>query len=283
MLRGIILNDKTSGANNVNDMLDTAISWVMSMGLKILIIIAVVFVSFKVINYIANKIQKQGDNGRYDKTLMRTLAYIFRIGCKILIGVIILGNIGVEASSLTALLASFGIGIGLAINGALSNLAGGVIIIVSRIFKVDDFIETQGVSGTVEDIRILCTRIVTPDNKVIYIPNGSLIGGNIINYSEKGTRRADFTFSIAYENNFEKAKSIIMDICNAHELILQDPAPFVRVGEHAASSINIVTRVWVKCENYWDVRFDIIEAVKTAFNENDITIPFNQLDINVKY
>jgi small conductance mechanosensitive channel len=146
---------------------------------------------------------------------------------------------------------------------------------------VDDFIEAQGYSGTVEDIRITRTRIRTGDNKVVYLPNGALSGGSIVNYSEKDIRRVDNSFSIAYSNDFEKAKAIITRICNEHDLILKDPAITVRVSAHSASSIDIVTRVWVKSSNYWTVHFDLLESVKTAFDKEGIEIPFNQLDVHV--
>ena len=171
---------------------------------------------------------------------------------------------------------------GLALNGALSNLAGGVLIILTRPFRVDDFIDAQGYSGTVEDIHITCTKLRTPDNKVVYVPNGALSSGTIVNYSEKDTRRVDFTFSIGYGDDFEKAKNTVMNILSSHELVLDDPAPMVRVSEHGASSINLVARGWVKSSDYWTVNFDVIEAVKAAFDKEGIEIPFNQLDVHVK-
>jgi small conductance mechanosensitive channel len=201
---------------------------------------------------------------------------------KIVITICLVGYVGIDTSGLAALVTSFGVCIGLAVNGAVANLAGGVVIILTRPFKVDDFIEAQGYSGTVEDIRITCTRIRTGDNKVVYVPNGALSAGTIVNYSEKETRRVDFTFSIGYGDDFEKAKKIITDICMAHELVLKEEPILVRVSEHGASSINIVARVWVNSGDYWTVNFDIIEAVKTAFDKEGIEIPYNQIDVHVK-
>ncbi|MBQ7333395.1 MAG: mechanosensitive ion channel, partial [Clostridia bacterium] len=178
--------------------------------------------------------------------------------------------------------ASLGVCAGLAVNGALSNLAGGVLIILTRPFRVDDYIEAQGHSGTVEDIHITCTKLRTTDNKVVYLPNGSLSSGSIVNYSEKDTRRVDFTFSIGYSDDFEKAKGIIMGILESHELTLKDPAPMVRVSGHGESSIDITARAWVMSADYWTVNFDVLEAVKTAFDKEGIEIPFNQLDVHVK-
>jgi small conductance mechanosensitive channel len=268
--------------NTVAKITDTILNWCLNTGIKVLIALVVLFISFRIVTVISRKIAKKGDKDKYDKTVMKTLAYLFNIGLKVVIAICLVGYVGIDTSGLTALVASFGVCIGLAVNGALSNVAGGVLIIVTRPFKIDDFIEAQGVSGTVEDIHMVCTKLRTPDNKVVYLPNGALSSGNIINYSEKDTRRVDFTFSIAYDADFEKAKAIVLDLLVNHELTLDDPAPFVRVSEHGASSINITARAWVKSADYWTVNFDTIEAVKKAFDENGIEIPFDQLDVHVK-
>lgn len=262
--------------------LDTLVSWCLNTGMRVLIALVLLCVSFRIITVIARKIEKKGNTDKFDKTVMRTIAYIVNIGAKVVVAVCLVGYVGIDTSGITALIASLGVGIGLAVNGALANLAGGVLIIVTRPFRIDDYIEAQGVSGTVEDIHMVCTKLRTPDNKVIYVPNGSLANGNIINYSEKPQRRVDFDFFISYENDFNAAKSIIMDICSSHELVLDDPAPFVRVAEHAESGIKITARVWTKNEDYWTVNFDILESVKQAFDENGIEIPYNQLDVRLK-
>ena len=262
--------------------LDTILSWTLNTGVKVIIALVILIVSCKIINYIGKKIEKSPEKGKMDKTIAKVLAYIFKLGMKIVVAICLVGYVGIDTSGLAALVTSFGVCIGLAVNGAVANLAGGVVIILTRPFKVDDFIEAQGYSGTVEDIHITCTRLRTADNKVIYVPNGALSSGTIVNYSEKDTRRVDFTFSIGYGDDFEKAKKIITDICTAHELVLKDNPVFVRVSEHGASSINIVARVWVNSADYWTVNFDIIEAVKTAFDREGIEIPYNQLDVHVK-
>lgn len=266
----------------LNNLLNTVINWVTTAGLRLVIALVLMFVSFKIVNAIARKINKSGEKGKLDKTLARTFAYIFKLAMKCLIAICLIGFVGIDTSGLAALVVSLGACIGLALNGALSNLAGGILIIITRPFRVDDFIEAQGHSGTVEDIHITATKLRTPDNKVVFIPNGPLSSGTIVNYSVKDTRRVDFTFSIGYGDDFEKAKAIVMDICTSHALVLDDPAPFVRVSSHGASSIDIVTRVWVKSDDYWTVNFDILEAVKAAFDKEGIEIPFNQLDVHVK-
>lgn len=260
----------------------TVLSWCLNTGIKILIAIVILLVTFKIINSISRRIEKRGEGGKFDKTVMRTIAYIFRIGLKVAIVICLVAYLGIDTSGLTALVASFGVCIGLAVNGALSNVAGGVLILVTRPFKIDDYIEAQGVSGTVEDIHMVCTKLRTPDNKVIYLPNGALSSGNIINYSEKDLRRVDFTFSISYSADFDKAKAIITDILTSHELTLDEPESMVRMSSHSASSIDITARVWVNSADYWTVNFDVLEAVKAAFDKNGIEIPFNQLDVHVK-
>ena len=266
----------------LSTLLNTVINWSMTAGIRIIIGLLILFISFKIVNAVARKINKSGESGRLDKTLARTFAYVFKIAMKCLIAICIIGFVGIDTSGLAALVVSFGACIGLALNGALSNLAGGILIIVTRPFRVDDFIEAQGHSGTVEDIHITTTKIRTPDNKVVYIPNGPLSADTIVNYSVKDKRRVDFTFSIGYSDDYEKAKKIVMDILTSHELTLDDPAPMVRVSAHGASSIDLVARVWVKSNDYWTVNFDILEAVKTAFDKEGIEIPFNQLDVHVK-
>ena len=266
----------------LNDILNLLINWTMTSGIRILIAILLWFVSFKIVDSISRKIKKSGENGKLDKTLARTFAYIFKIAMKCLIAICLIGFVGIDTSGLAALVVSLGACIGLALNGALSNLAGGILIIVTRPFRVDDFIEAQGYSGTVEDIHVTTTKIRTPDNKVVYIPNGPLSSDTIVNYSVKDTRRVDFTFSIGYGDDFEKAKRIVMDICTSHALVLKDPEPMVRMSSHADSSIKLTARAWVKSADYWTVNFDILEAVKAAFDKEGIEIPFNQLDVHVK-
>lgn len=260
------------------------LSWATNTGVKILIALILLLVTFRLTTVLTRKLEKKLLSGKHkvDKTLTSTLMYVLRIVIKVLVVICLIGYLGIDTSGLTALVASLGVCFGLAVNGAVSNIAGGVLILITRPFRIDDFIEASGHSGTVEDIHITHTRIRTGDNKVIYIPNGTLSSDTITNYSIKDVRRVDLTFSIAYSNDFEKAKKIIADLCQAHALVLKDPAPFVRVSEHSASSINLVTRVWTKQEDFWTVHFDLLESVKTAFDQNGIEIPFEQLDVHVK-
>ena len=270
---------------NWSAVLDTVLSWCLNTGIKILISLLILLISFRVINVIAKRILKKAQsNERFDKTLVKTLTYVGKVAAKIVVAICIVGYLGIDTSGLTALVTSLGVCAGLAVNGALSNLAGGVLIIFTRPFKVDDYIEVEAsdIAGTVEEIRIVSTKLCTPDNKVIYVPNGTLSNSNIINYSEKPTRRVDFSFSVAYESDFEKAKELILALLSSHELTLDTPAPVVRVSGHGDSSVDITARVWVNSEDYWTVKWDILEASKKMFDANNIEIPYNKLDVNVK-
>lgn len=265
-----------------NAIINSIVNWATSTGVKVVIALVLLFISFKIINRLAKRFTKRFEKRKIDKTIARTIVYVFKLGMKIIVAICLVGYVGIETSGITALVTSLGVCVGLAVNGALSNLAGGVMIIITRPFKIDDYIEALGYSGTVEEIRITQTKLRTPDNKVVYMPNGSLSSAEIVNYSEKDVRRLDNTFSIAYNCDFEKAKQILTNICMEHELVLKDPAPFVRVSKHGSSSIDIVTRVWTKSEDYWTVNFDLLEKVKTEFDANGIEIPFEQLDVNIK-
>ena len=266
----------------LDNLLNTVVTWATTTGIRIIIALIILLISFKIVKVICRKIEKAGEKKNADKTVMKTASYAIGIVLRVVILVCLIGYLGIDTSAITALIASFGVCIGLAVNGALSNLAGGVLILLTRPFRVDDFIEAQGISGVVADIHITNTKIITGDNKVVYVPNGALANGNIINYSEKETRRVDLEFSIAYSADSEKAKAIIADIFAKHELILKDPAPFVRMSAHGASAIQIKARAWTKNSDYWTVFFDVTEAVKAEFDKNGIEIPFDQLDVHIK-
>lgn len=265
----------------------TVQNWLTTTGIRVVISIVIMIVSFSLINWLGKKIAKRADkkvesNKKIDKTIYRTLSYVAKVGLKVLVVIALIGYVGIDTSAITALIASLGVGVGLAINGTLSNFAGGILILITRPFKDDDYIDACGYSGTVEDIRICHTKLRTTDNKVVYLPNGKLSTSEIVNYTEKDLRRVDLTFSISYSDDFEKAKKVIEDVWNQNELILKDPAPSVRVSAQSASSIDLTAKVWCKNEDYWTVNFDMLEQVKTAFDQNGIQIPFNQLDVHIK-
>lgn len=257
------------------------LSWLATEGIKIVIAIAILVVSFVVINWIVRLVKKWCIKTNFDATLGKVLRHLIAWTLKISVVVALLGYLGIDTAGIAALVASLGLGIGLAVQGSLANIAGGVLLIVLRPLRVGDFIEAQGVSGTVEDISIFYTYITTPDNKEIVVPNGALANGNIINYSKKDIRRVDEVFSISYSADFARAQQIITEICQAHALVLQDNGITCRMSAHSASSIDITTRVWVNSADYWTVHFDLLEQVKAKFDEAGIEIPFTQIDVHV--
>lgn len=263
-------------------LLQTVLNWLSTEGVKLLIGLVVLFVVFKIINIIAKKFKKTMLAKNRDKTITMVVYSIIRKGLKIIAFLAFLGYVGIDTAGIGTIIASAGVAVGLALQGSLSNLAGGIVILLMRPFKIGDYISAQGESGTVEEIKLFYSYLITPDNKVVMIPNGVLANGSIINYSTKELRRVDFEFSISYDEDFEKAKKVIWDVIGSIENILTDPAPFVRVVSHGESTINIVTRVWTKNENYWDVYFDMMESIKQSFDNAKIEIPFNQLDVHIK-
>ncbi|MGL5125892.1 MAG: mechanosensitive ion channel family protein [Fusobacteriaceae bacterium] len=190
--------------------------------------------------------------------------------------------LGIQTASLLALLGSIGIGVGLALKGSLSDLAGGIQILVSRNFTKGDFITTCGVEGIVQKISFLYTVLYTPDNKYIVIPNGKLSSEVIINVGTNKERRVDCIFSVAYDTCIDKTKEVLEDIAKNHELILQDKEIFVRLGKHSASSLDFTVRVWTKKENFRDVTFDLQELVKKRFDKEGIEIPYTKIDVYQK-
>lgn len=201
---------------------------------------------------------------------------------KVLLAVTVVSILGVATSSFVAVLASAGLAVGLALQGSLSNIAGGVLILSTKPFSVGDYIEVDKYSGTVQAIKIFQTEIVTSDNKVIFIPNGTLSNSVIVNYSKKTTRRVEMKFGTSYEANSSEVISVIKDVINRQPLVLKEPEPFVRMSEHGDNAIIYTVRVWVNSQDYWEVYYNIIEEVKKRFDEKDISIPYPQIDVHMK-
>ena len=255
---------------------------VVSTIIKVVGGLLVLWLLFKIINVVSKKIEKRLDkNPKIDVTVASFVMPLLRKVLKFFVVVCYIGFIGIETSSIAAAVTSAGLAIGLAMQGSLSNFAGGFIILLMRPFNVGDYIETCGESGTVESIQIFYTTLVTPDNKVIKIPNGQVASSTITDYSIKPIRRVDLTFSIAYENDFNKAKDLISKCVEKTGLALKDKDVFINVSSHSSSSIDIVTRVWVKSDDYWTLHFKLLEDVKASFDANGIEIPYSKVDVNV--
>ncbi|MCM1438600.1 MAG: mechanosensitive ion channel [Roseburia sp.] len=261
---------------------DKIAGWLTNSGIKIVIAILLLVVSFIIINAVTKAVYKRLQKKNADVTLSRVGTNAARIILKVLVLVCLIGYLGIETASISAVIASVGVGISLAVQGTLSNFAGGVIIIVMRPFKIGDYITSNGQEGTVEDIKLFYTHIVTNDNKAVVIPNGALANNVIVNASAKDTRRVDLVMQVAYGSDVTLVKELIRKVCAENELVFKDPAPFVELSNMNESSLDFTVRVWCNRPDYWTVNFALIENIKKALDENGIEIPFRQLDVHVK-
>jgi small conductance mechanosensitive channel len=216
-----------------------------------------------------------------DETLVSFVGSLSHVALLAFVIIAALNQLGIQTASFIAVLAAAGLAIGLALQGSLANFAAGVLMIIFKPFKVDDYIEGAGVAGTVEEIQIFSTQLKTPDNKTIIVPNSKIMGDNITNYSMKGTRRVDFVFGIGYEDDIDNARQVIERIINQDERVLKDPAPMVAVSELADSSVNFAVRAWTNGGDYWPFYYDTTEKVKKQFDAEGISIPFPQRDVHV--
>jgi small conductance mechanosensitive channel len=217
-----------------------------------------------------------------DQSLVPFLKSLTNIVLKALVAITVMGMIGIQMTSFVAILGAAGLAVGLALSGTLQNFAGGVIILILKPFKIGDFIEAQGYTGTVKEITIFSTMLNTPDKKLVIIPNGPLSTGALTNFSAEPLRRVDWTFGIAYGDDVEDFKRAMNDFIAADTRILKDPAPFMGLSELADSSVNFAVRVWVDGPEYWNVYFEMNEKVYTKFADYKLNIPFPQMDIHVQ-
>jgi len=225
--------------------------------------------------------KKMMERAGIDQTLVEFAESVVYIGLMAAVILAALNALGVETTSMIAILGAAGLAVGLALQGTLANVGAAVLIILFRPFKVGDMVTAGGETGTVAEINLFSTTLSPVDNRTIIIPNGTIIGSTIVNFSAKETRRVDLTFGIGYGDDLKLAKETLYAIVNADERILQDPVPFVAVSELGESSVNFVVRSWVKSDLYWDVYFDTIEKVKLTFDEKGITIPYPQMDVHL--
>lgn len=280
-LQAAAASEGTAAAlDKVQNLIQQLTDWGISTGKQIISAIIIFLIGRLLISIVNKLVAKLLARRHVDAGVQTFVKSFVNIMLTILLIVAIISKLGVDTTSFAALLASAGVAIGMALSGNLQNFAGGLIILLLRPFKVGDFIECQGVSGTVKEIQIFHTILTSPDNKVIYVPNGSLSSGTVINYSREATRRVDWTFCVEYGEDYEKVENVINKLIAADERILNTPAPFVNLIALADSSVNVVVRVWVKSENYWDVFFSMNKAVYATFNKEGIKFPFPQLTVH---
>ncbi len=254
-------------------------TYVIPWGLNILFAVIIFIVGKWLVGVITRLVKKLMTKAHMDNILVNFIGSIISSVLLLFVVIAALDQLGVNTTSLIALIGAAGLAIGLALQGSLQNLASGVMLIVFRPFKDGDFVEAGGTMGVVEQIGIFTTQMRTGDNKEVIVPNGQIFGGTITNYSKRETRRVDMVFGIGYGDDIRKAKEVITSIIEADERILKDPAPLIAVGELADSSVNFNVRPWVNSGDYWGVYFDLNEKIKNAFDDNGISIPFPQMDV----
>jgi small conductance mechanosensitive channel len=249
--------------------------------INIVMAIVIYIIGQFVVGILINGFGKVMARSKYDDMLMDFVKAILKTVLMLFVIVTSLNQMGVNTTSLVAILGAAGLAIGLSLQGSLQNFAAGVMLLVFKPFKAGDFIEAGGATGVVKGISIFTTIMTTADNKQIIVPNGGIYAGNITNYSAKQTRRVDMVVGIGYDSDLKKAKEILKEMVAGDDRILKDPAPTVAVAELAESSVNFVVRPWVASGDYWGVKFDFNEAVKLRFDAEGISIPFPQMDVHV--
>lgn len=259
---------------NVQKWIDAGFELLIFYTPKLIAAILIWIVGSWAIKMIVKGIGKALDRGSHDISLKKFLMNLTEWVLKIVLIIVVLGTVGIETTSFAAILAAAGLAIGLALQGSLANFAGGVLIMIFKPIKVGDFIEAQGEAGTVKEIQIFTTKLTSPDNKEITIPNGKLSNDNIVNYSAMELRRIDMKFGVGYDSDIKQTKDLLMGQLTNHPLVLEDPAPLVRLAELADSSLNFNVRPWVKNSDYWGVYYDLTESIKDALDAAGIDIPY---------
>lgn len=275
-----IVTENTKDLNKIETLLQRLLDWSLDAGGRLLAAVVIFIIGRFLIRFINKMVARLLIRRHVDASVQSFVRSLVNILLMVLLIVAIISKLGIETTSFAALLASAGVAVGMALSGNLQNFAGGLIILLFRPYKVGDWIECQGVSGAVKAIQIFHTILTTADNKVVFIPNGSLSSGTIINYSTEDTRRIDWVVGVEYGENFDKVEATVKRILNEDSRILQQPAPYVALNALDASSVNILIRVWVKNSDYWGVYYDVQKHVYEVFNRENIGFPFPQLTIH---
>jgi small conductance mechanosensitive channel len=276
---------------NTDSLPDLGIDWAevwtmiqttgVDLGINLVTAVVIFFVGKWIVNLFVKGLMKAMQKGDMDITLRRFVANLARMLLMLFVIIAAIHQLGIQTASLIALLGAAGLAVGLALQGSLSNFAAGVLIVLFRPYKVGDWIEGGGVSGSVEEVQILTTVLKTGDNKRVIIPNSQIMGTTITNYSANETRRVDLVVGVSYSDDLDKVRKELEGLVAADDRILDDPAVTIAVSELADSSVNFVLRPWVKTADYWGVYFDLTEAIKKRFDEVGISIPFPQQDVHI--
>lgn len=255
--------------------------WILEEGLKLVIGLVLLFIIFKVVDIAIKRIDKKlrKRKKQIDETIIRVSLSFLKNGLKILLFICFLGYVGIETTSIAAAITSIGLAIGLALQGSLSNFAGGVIILIMRPYKIGDYIECNGMSGTVEDIKTFYTYLITIDNKVVVIPNGKMADSSIINYSSKKTRRLDMFFNVDYSSNLNDVKKALLESVINSKMIKEDRDPFINIEDYNENCYRVVLKVWCDNNKYWDLYYYLQEEVKTQFEKYEIKVAYNKVEV----
>jgi len=257
-------------------------SFLADYGLDVLAALLIFVVGRWAARFLTDLLERVMNRAGVDATLVSFTRNVGYAAAMAFVLLAVLARLGVQTTSFIAVLGAAGLAVGLALQGSLSNFAAGVMLVLFRPFKVGDYIEAGGTAGTVEEMLIFSTKMKTPDNREVFVPNGSIVNGNITNYSAKDTRRVDLVFGVGYEDDISKVKAVIAEVLGAEDRILADPPPTVGVLELADNSVNLAVRPWVNAADYWGVRMALNENMKLCFDQAGISIPYPQRDVHVR-
>ena len=248
---------------------------------NIIIALLIYYIGRFIVRMVVRGLHKVMQRQEVDKTLETFVCNLVRVALMVVVIIAAIGALGIQTTSFIAIFGAAGLAVGLALQGSLSNFAAGVLIVLFRPYKVGDFIEAAGISGTVEQVQILTTVLKTPDNKKIIVPNSQIMDSIITNYSANDTRRVDLTVGVSYDDDIDKVMATLRELVDADERILKEPECLIKVQALADSSVNFVVRPWVNSADYWGVYFDLTETIKKRFDKEDITFPFPQQDVHL--
>tara|TARA_B100000029_G_scaffold376529_1_gene371108 strand:+ start:393 stop:1220 length:828 start_codon:yes stop_codon:yes gene_type:complete len=263
------------------DIMSSLIEIGSSVGISLMLALAILIIGRQFVKLILRLVVVALEKSKVEDTVRIFVTNLLNTLLMILVFIAAINQLGIETTSIIAVLGAAGLAIGLALQGSLANFAAGILIVIYRPYKVGDYIEAGNHAGTVNDIQIFSTVLKTPDNKIVVVPNGSIMDGSIVNYSDQDTRRIDLIISCGYEDDIDKVKSVLEDILKKEKRILKDPNPQIAVTELADSSVNFIFRPWVKRENYLPVYYALLEEVKKRFDKEGISIPYPQSDVHI--
>lgn len=270
----------TETSEYVKNLVNLLQEFAVTYGGKLIGALIILIIGFKLTGFLTKKLMNAKAFSKMEASTKGFIGSVLGVTLKVLIGITALAILGVPMTSMIAVIGSCGLAVGLALQGSLSNIAGGFIILVFKPFSVGDFITAGDIVGTVEDISIFHTKVLTVDNRRIIVPNSTISNATLTNVSALKERRVDLTFQASYNDDIRKVEKTILGVLESHALVMKDPAPFVRLSAHKDSALEYTVRAWCLSENYWDVYFDLIRDVKYAFDKEGITVPYPQLTVN---